>query len=126
MYPLKNTSSNGLASTVKNSKMLPIDSSRFSDSLEPCPVSQKKFIYQVYIQACKEKHLKTFARLRYYRINLAFAIVGALKDQPLRLLLSLLFYHFNRSDRESTHKSQRIKLPDVIAACNQLNVNAQN
>ena len=33
------------------------------------------------------------------------------------LLLSLLFYHFNRS--EPTYKSQRIKLLDVIAACNQ-------
>ena len=46
------------------------------------------------------------------------------EDQPLRLLLNLLFYHFNRS--EPTYKSQRIKLPDVIAACNQLNVNAVN
>ena len=52
-------------------------------------------------------------------------IVRTLKeDQPLRLLLSLLFYHFNCS--EPTYKSQRIKLLDVIAACNQLNVNALN
>ena len=46
------------------------------------------------------------------------------EDQPLRLLLNLLVYHFNRS--ESTYKSQRIKLLDVIAACNQLNMNALN
>ena len=44
--------------------------------------------------------------------------------QPLRLLLNLLFYHFNGS--EPMYKSQRIKLLDVIAACNQLNVNALN
>ena len=50
-------------------------------------------------------------------------IVRTLKeDQPLRLLLSLLFYHFNRS--EPTYKSQCLKLLDVFAACNQLNVNA--
>ena len=30
------------------------------------------------------------------------------EDQPVRLLLNLLFYHFN--DSESTYKSQRIKL----------------
>ena len=46
------------------------------------------------------------------------------EDQPLRLLLNLLFYHFNRS--EPNYKSQRIKLLDVIAPCNQLNVNALN
>ena len=46
------------------------------------------------------------------------------EDQPLRLLLNLLFYHFNYS--EPTYKSQRIKLLDVIAACNQLNVNPLN
>ena len=43
---------------------------------------------------------------------------------PLRLLLNLLFYHFNHS--EPTYKSQRIKLIDVIVACSQLNVNALN
>ena len=32
----------------------------------------------------------------------------------LRLLLNLLFYHFNGSG--PTYKSQRMKLPDVIAA----------
>ena len=46
------------------------------------------------------------------------------KDQPLRLLLNLVFYHFNRS--EPTYKSQQIKLLDVIATCNQLSVNALN
>ena len=46
------------------------------------------------------------------------------EDQPLRLLLNLLFYHFNHS--EVIYKSQRIELLDVIAACNQLNVNALN
>ena len=52
-------------------------------------------------------------------------IVRALREeQPLRLLLNLLFYHFNRS--EPTYKSQRIALLHVIAACNQLNVNALN
>ena len=40
-------------------------------------------------------------------------IVRALReDQPLRLLLNSLFYHFNRS--EPTYKSQRIKLLDVV------------
>ena len=38
--------------------------------------------------------------------------------------LRLLFYHFNRS--EPTYKCQRMKLLDVITACNQLNVNALN
>ena len=46
------------------------------------------------------------------------------EDQPPRLLLNLFFYHFNRS--KPTHKSQCIKLLDVIATCNQLNVNALN
>ena len=46
------------------------------------------------------------------------------EDQPLRLLFNLLFYHFNRS--EPTYKSQCIQLLDVIAACNQVNVNALN
>ena len=58
-------------------------------------------------------------------VQLLTNIVRTLReDQPLRLLLNLLFYHFNRS--EPTNKSQRIKLLDVIAACNQLNVNALN
>ena len=35
------------------------------------------------------------------------------EDQPLRQLLNLFFYHFNRS--KPTYKSQRIKLLDVIA-----------
>ena len=51
--------------------------------------------------------------------------VGTLReDQPLRLLSNFLFYHFNRS--EPFYKFQRIQLLDVIAACNQLNVNALN
>ena len=50
-------------------------------------------------------------------------IVRTLKEeQPLRLLLNLLFYHFNRS--EPTYKSQSITLLNVIASCNQLNLNA--
>ena len=58
-------------------------------------------------------------------LNQAVSIVRTLrKDQSLRLLLNLLFYHFICS--VPTYKSQRIKLPDVIAACNQLNVNALN
>ena len=36
----------------------------------------------------------------------------------------LLFYYFNRY--EPTYKSQHIKLLDIIAACNKLNVNALN
>ena len=44
------------------------------------------------------------------------------EDQPLRLLLNLFFYHFNRS--EPTYKSQHLKPLDIIATCNQLNVNA--
>ena len=51
------------------------------------------------------------------------AIVRTLKED-LRLLLNLLFYNFDRS--EPTYNPQRIKLLDVIAACNQLNVNALN
>ena len=52
-------------------------------------------------------------------------IVRTLREnQPLRMLLNLLFYHFNHS--EPTYKSERIKLLDVITACNQLNVNALN
>ena len=47
-----------------------------------------------------------------------------IEDRPLKLLLNLLFYHFNRS--EPTYKSQRIKLLDVIAACSRLNMNALN
>ena len=46
------------------------------------------------------------------------------EDKPLRLLLNLLFYHFNRS--EPTYKFQCIKLPDVIASSNRLNVNDLN
>ena len=56
---------------------------------------------------------------------LEVAIVRTLREeQPLRLLLNLLFYHFNRS--EPTYKSQRIAVLHVIATCNQLNVNALN
>ena len=43
------------------------------------------------------------------------------EDQPVRLLLNLLFYHFNHS--EPTYKSQCITPLDITAACNQLNVN---
>ena len=51
------------------------------------------------------------------------AIARTLKeDQPLRLLLNVLFFHFDRS--EPTYKSQRIKLLDVIAVCNQLKMNS--
>ena len=52
-------------------------------------------------------------------------VVRTLKaDQPLTLILNLLFYHFNRS--EPTYTSQHIKFLDIIAECNQLNVNALN
>ena len=55
----------------------------------------------------------------------SLSIVRTLReDQRLRLLLNFLFYHFNYS--EPTYKSQRIKILDIIAACNQLNVNALN
>ena len=58
-------------------------------------------------------------------MSLRASVLRTLKeDQPLRMFLNLIFYHFNLS--EPTYKSQRIKLPDVIAACNQLNVNALN
>ena len=61
----------------------------------------------------------------WYRKVLSLTIVRTLKeDQPLRLLLNFFFYHFNLS--EPTYKSQHIKLLDVIAACNQVNVNALN
>ena len=63
------------------------------------------------------------ATLRHFTAsNRSFDEGRTLKgDQPLRLLLNLFFYQFNRF--EHTFKSQRIKLPDVIAACNQLNMN---
>ena len=67
----------------------------------------------------------TFRRLYYLAFSQTITIIRTLReDQPLRLLLNLLFYHFNHS--EPTYKSQRIKLLDVIATCNQLNVNALN
>ena len=54
-----------------------------------------------------------------------YTIVHTLKGgRPLRLVLNLIFYHFNLS--EPTYKPQCIKLLDAIAACNQLNVNALN
>ena len=54
---------------------------------------------------------------------LMMTIVCTLREnQPLRLLLNSLFYHFKRS--QPNYKSQRIKLLDVLAACNRLNVNA--
>ena len=57
--------------------------------------------------------------------SILVSIVRTLREeQPLRLLLNLLFYHFNCS--EPTYKSQRIALLHVIATCNQLNVNALN
>ena len=60
-----------------------------------------------------------------HNIQSVSVMVRTLREgQPLRLLLNLLFYHFNRS--EPTYKSQRIKLLDAIAAWNQLNVNAIN
>ena len=40
------------------------------------------------------------------------------EDQPLTLLLNLFFYLCNHSD--STYNFQCIKLPDVVAECNQL------
>ena len=43
------------------------------------------------------------------------------EDQPPRLLLNFLFYHFNHSD--PTYKSQRIKLLDVIATCSNYSQN---
>ena len=58
-------------------------------------------------------------------VGVASSIVRTLReDQPPRLLFNFLFYHFNHP--EPNYKSQRMKLPDVIAACNQLNVNALN
>ena len=56
---------------------------------------------------------------------LATSIGCTLKeDQPRGLLFNLFFYHVNRS--EPTYRSQCIKLLDVIAVCNQLNVIALN
>ena len=49
---------NGIYLTVKNSRTLLVGSSRFSKSLEPCPVYQKKAIYQEYIKPNKVKQLK--------------------------------------------------------------------
>ena len=71
------------------------------------------------------KNISLYFKRRYLVKFTVFqnAIIPTLKkDQPLRLLLNLLFYHLNHS--EPTHKSQFTKLIDVIAACNQLNVNA--
>ena len=60
----------------------------------------------------------------YQSVGMYYTVRTLRENQSLRLLLNLLFYHFNHY--EPTYKSQRIKLPDVIAACNQLNVNALN
>ena len=61
----------------------------------------------------------------YLRVFYHVYIVSTLtEEQPLRLLLNLLLYHFNRS--EPTYKSQRIVLLHVSATCSQLNVNALN
>ena len=57
---------------------------------------------------------------RAHRVE-TFIVPTQKEDHFLRLLLNLLFYHLNRS--EPTYKSHHIKLLDVIAACNQLNVN---
>ena len=58
-------------------------------------------------------------------LNYPGSIVRTLReDQPLRLLLNLLFYYFNCS--KPTYKSQSIELLDVIAACNRLSMNALN
>ena len=77
LYSLKNTSNNGIVLTVENSSTLLVDFCWFSGKSEPCPVQQKKFIYQVYIETHKctlEEHLKTFARLRYDWISLALEL----------------------------------------------------
>ena len=61
----------------------------------------------------------------YIKEKLELIIVRTLREgQPLRLLLNLLFYHFNHS--EPTYKFKRTKLLDVTAVCNQLKVNALN
>ena len=59
-----------------------------------------------------------FNFLRNNCSKLIYVVRTLREDQPLRLLLNLLFYHFNRS--KPTDKFQRIKLLDLIAACNQL------
>ena len=82
--------------------------------------SRRCSITQQYLTKCR-----CLSTRLLYSIKLFVVIVHTLReDQPLRLLLNLLFYHFNRS--VPTYKSQRIKFLDVIAACNQLNVNALN
>ena len=49
--------------------------------------------------------------LKNFDVNLTIGCTLK-EDQPLRLPLNLFFYRFNRS--ESTYKSQRIKLLDII------------
>ena len=47
------------------------------------------------------------SKIKVYAVRALNAIVRTLReDQPMRLLLNLLFYHFNRS--EPTYKSERI------------------
>ena len=68
--------------------------------------------------------MKNFDIFFSYRKSYGAKIHTLREDQLLRLLLNLLFYHFNYS--EPTYKSQRIKFLDVIATGNQLNVNSLN
>ena len=70
--------------------------------------------------------IASFASSSCFRSHFIVSLVCTLKeDQPLRLLLNLLFYHFNRS--EPTYKSPRINLLGVMASIsNQSNVNALN
>ena len=85
-------------------------------------MNDKKLVLSIYPLPLKNSICFLFHN--FHTEFLATIICTLQEDQPLRLLLNLLFYGFNRS--EPTHKSQRIRVLDVIAACNQLNVNALN
>ena len=75
--PLKNTSNNGIVSTVENSRMLLVDFCWFSGKFRTMSSVTTEFIYQVYIETYKctiEERLKTFAQLRHDQISLALRL----------------------------------------------------
>ena len=89
------------------------------------PISiEYKMVHGLHQAAFRALYLEMFPAFDLSGFQLCFIVRTLKEDKPLRLLMNLLFYHFSRS--EPTYKSQSIKLLDVPAACNQLNVNTLN
>ena len=77
---------------------------------DPVPVRKDIFVWENFRVT---SFIKILSLLTSGQEKKCLYIVFTLREyQPLRVLLSLLFCHFNRS--EPTYKSQRIKLLDVI------------